>query len=67
MGKLDSTRCVLSQASVDRQERYKGGEEIFKEVIINYRLCDLNELERKLKEGTDWRVMRIWLMAWGYW
>lgn len=41
------TRCVLFQISVDRQERCKGGEEIFKEVIINYGLCDLNESERK--------------------
>lgn len=37
----------LFQISVDRHERYKGGEEIFKEVLINYGLCDLNESERK--------------------
>lgn len=52
MGKLDSSKCILFQASVDRQKRCKGREEIFKEVIINYRLCDINELERKLR--GDW-------------
>lgn len=51
--KLDSARLGVIPWKCDRRERYKGGEEIFKEVVTFADTCS-NRIRRKLKREPTW-------------